>query len=246
MTEEVRELVYDRFRRTTARRMTESVTTKPQVTLHRHADVTRLEATLAAAKARHRDTDLGFSAALLAAVARGLRSSRINGTVADRTIKLHQSVNLGIAVDVEGALVVPVVHAADHLSVAGLAARTRELAEVARSGGLRPEHVEGATFTVSSLGPLGIELFSPIVNPPQLAILGVGAVRNELALVDGQVVDTRKIGLSLSFDHAATDGADAARALDEICRSVEQPDGLGWVDDELHASTVGPVDRVHA
>ncbi|RHW28386.1 hypothetical protein D0Z08_05315 [Nocardioides immobilis] len=246
MTEAVRELVYDRFRRTTARRMTESVITKPQVTLHRRADVTRLESSLAGAKARHHDADLGFSAALLAAIARGLRSSRVNGTVADRTIRLHQSVNLGVAVDVAGALLVPVVHAADHLSVAGLAARTRELAEVARSGSLRPEHVEGATFTVSSLGPLGIELFSPIVNPPQLAILGVGAVRKEFVVVDGQVAETRNIGLSLSFDHAATDGADAARALGEICRSVEQPDGLLWVDEALDGSPGGPVDRAHA
>lgn len=245
MAKDVLELPFDRFRRTTARRMTESITTKPQVTLHRHVHVGPLEAALAAARSLYPQADLGFSAALTAAITRGLRSSRVNGTVTDRTVRLHRSVNLGIAVDVEGTLVVPVAHQADALSVEGLAARIRELADVARHRGLRPEHVEGATFTVSNLGPLGIELFSPIVNPPQLAILGVGAVRVELTLEDGQAVGARRIGLSLSFDHAATDGADAARSLAEICRSVEEPDGLAWVDEELPDSTAVANDCVH-
>ncbi|MDQ6523927.1 2-oxo acid dehydrogenase subunit E2 [Nocardioides sp. LHD-245] len=217
---------YDRFRRTTAKRLTESVITKPQVTLHRRAELTALESALGPARSADPDSGVGLTAALLAAVARAVRASRINGTVTDRTIDLHTGVHLGVAVDVAGALVVPVIRDADRLSVAGIGSELRRLSELARAGRLRMEDIADATFTVSSLGALGVEFFSPIVNPPQLAILGVGAVRSELALVDDQVVAVRRIGLSLSFDHAATDGADAARVLDRICRGVEAADDL--------------------
>lgn len=246
MTESpVRQVPYDRFRRTTAKRMTESVVTKPQVTLHRSVDLTALEAGLSAAKDEHPEARLGFTGALLAAVARGLTGSRINGTVADRTIELHQAVGLGVAVEVDGALVVPVILAADTRSVADVGDDLKRLADVARGGGLRMEHVEGATFTVSSLGTLGVEYFSPIVNPPQLAILGVGSVRHELELVDGQVVGVRRLGLSLSFDHAATDGADAARALDAIRDAIENPT-VAWVDAELDEPVTDRQNHVQA
>lgn len=246
MTERlVRQLPYDRFRRTVAKRMTESVTTKPQVTLHRSVDLENLETGLAAARKRHPDAGLGFTGALLASISRGLAGSRVNGTVAERTINLHDTVSLGVAVEVDGALVVPVIRAADSRSVADIGTELKRLAEVARSSGLRPQDVADATFTVSSLGPLGVEFFSPIVNPPQLAILGIGSVRKEIALVDDQVVTVRRMWLSLSFDHAATDGADAARALDTVCEAVESP-VLAWVDPDFAESASGQSNRVQA
>lgn len=231
MTESgLRELRYDRFRRVTAKRMTLSITTKPQLTLHRRADVSSLERDLADARDRLPESSLSFTAALLAVIARGVAGTRVNGTVSEQVISLHQNVNLGVAVDVDGALMVPVIKNADQRSVEEIGAELKRLAETARAGRLRPEEVDGATFTVSSLGPMGVELFTPIINPPQLAILGVGAIRDEVAWVDDAAVPVRKIGLSLSFDHAATDGADAARALDQLCGVVEKPTNLAWVD----------------
>ncbi|WP_162529761.1 2-oxo acid dehydrogenase subunit E2 [Nocardioides caldifontis] len=226
---EVQEIPYDRFRRTTAKRMAHSITTKPQLTLHRHAELTALEAALRQAKAAQPDVPVGFTAALLVSIARSLTGSRLNGTVDEQVISLHRDVHLGVAVDVDGALLVPVLRNANKISVAQLEAELKRLAHKARTTGLRPDDVAGATFTVSSLGPLGVELFTPIINPPQLAILGLGAVRDELTLVDGEPVAVRRLGLSLTFDHAATDGAEAARVLGRVCESIESPGALDRV-----------------
>lgn len=238
----VRQVDYDRFRRVTARLMTASVTTKPQVTLHRHAEVTALEAALEVAQSAGQgsaDARVGFTAALLATVARGVAASRVNGTVTDQVISLHDGVDLGVAVDVSGSLVVPVVRRADQRSVADLAGELRRLVDAAGSGTLRPDEVQGATFTVTNLGALGVELFTPIINPPQLAILGVGAIDTTLRLSEGGVVAVRRLGLSLSFDHGATDGADAARALDALVRAIESP-AVPWTDGDLDASPSTP------
>lgn len=225
----VTELAYDRFRRATAKAMVHSVTTKPQVTLHRQVDVGPLERSVTANRAGAAvPGGAGFTPALLATIARGVRGSRINGTVADQTIALYASVNLGVAVDVDGALVVPVLRDADTRSVQDLGVELRRMADVARSGKLRPEDVSGATFTVTSLGQLGVDCFTPIVNPPQMGILGVGAAKDGVRFVDGVLAATRTLVLSLSFDHAAIDGADAARVLADICRSIESPEGLPW------------------
>jgi pyruvate dehydrogenase E2 component (dihydrolipoamide acetyltransferase) len=230
----LRHVPYDRFRRVTSRRMTASVTTKPQVTLHRYANVTALERALAEARTSQAGSSLGFTAALLAALARGLGGSRLNGTVTDQVIVLHEGVHLGVAVDVEGSLVVPVVRDAHLRSVVDIGAELTRLAGAARSATLRPEEVDGATFTVTSLGALGVELFTPIINPPQLAILGVGSVNEYVSSSDGVIATARRIGLSLSFDHGATDGADAARALDTLCQRIENPD-IPWIDADLVA-----------
>lgn len=239
----VREVPYDRFRRVTSRLMTASVTTKPQVTLHRHAELTALEAALDTARSgpgAGPGAEVGFTAALLAAVARGVAASRINGTVTEQVIALHDGVDLGVAVDVSGSLVVPVIRNAHQRSVADIDHELKRLVAAAGSGALRPDEVDGATFTVTSLGALGVELFTPIINPPQLAILGVGAIGAQLRLSEGDVVAVRRVGLSLSFDHGATDGADAARALDVLVGAIELPD-LPWTDTDLSAATSAPV-----
>lgn len=233
----VREIPYDRFRRTTAKRMAHSITTKPQLTLHRHAQLTELETSLREAKDGRPDAARGFTSALLSSIARGVARSRLNGVVDEQVVTLHDDVHLGVAVDVDGALLVPVLRNASSASVVELDADLKRLADKARTTGLRPDDVTGATFTVSSLGSMGVELFTPIINPPQLAILGVGAIREDLAFVDGVLATVRRIGLSLSFDHAATDGADAARVLASICESIESPASLVWAPVETDASS---------
>lgn len=230
----VTEVRYNRFRKTTERRLVQSVTTKPQVTLHSTATVTALEREVASQRSRSGASGIGFTPALLAAIVRGVSSSRLNGTVTDQVISLHAGVNLGVAVEVNGSLVVPVIRDADRLSVARTGSELKRLADRARSGGLRREDVDGATFTVTNLGPMGVEFFTPIVNPPELAILGVGAIQERLAMVDGAIARIRTIGLSLSFDHAATDGADAARVLAAVARAVESVEDVNWIDTDGH------------
>jgi pyruvate dehydrogenase E2 component (dihydrolipoamide acetyltransferase) len=236
------QLRFDRFRRVTERRMTASVTEKPQVTLHRHASLGTLDAALAEAVARTGATDITMTALLLKLVASTMAEhGRVNGWVKDKVITMPGEVHLGIAVDVGGSLVVPTVRHADRLSVAGIGREVRRLAAAARESRLRPEDVDGATFTVTSLGSLGVELFTPIINPPQLAILGVGAVTEHVVLRQGVPATERRLGLSLTFDHAATDGADAARVLGHLVSRVEDPWDVRWSDAKSDAES--DVDR---
>lgn len=136
---------------------------------------------------------------------------------------LPEGIHVGIAVDTEAGLVVPVVRDAQALSLRQLAAQTRELLERARSRRLTPEQMQGGTFTITNLGMYGIDAFTPIINPPQCAVLGVGRIVREPAVVEGQIVVRDRLVLSLTFDHRIVDGAPAARFLDALRQCVEQP-----------------------
>lgn len=218
----------DRLRRVTARRMRVSVGDKPHVTLHRHAGLDALIALRQAARERLPEelrSDLTLTAVLVGVLARALKANnRLNGRVEEGEIRLYADVNIGVAVEVDGGLVVPVIrNAADH-DFASIGAELKRLAHAARSGRLRPEEASEGTFTVSNLGAYGVEFFTPIINPPELAILGVGASVESVEIRDGELVTVRRLGLSLSFDHAASDGSDAARVLADLVEAVERPD----------------------
>lgn len=217
----------DRLRRVTGKRMRASVEEKPHVTLHRYARVEALVARQAGERARAGEADrqaISLTAVLVAVVARALAANRrLNGRTEDGEIRLYEDVNVGVAVEVPGGLVVPVIRAADRCDAAAVGTELHRLAELARGGKLRPEDMSDATFTVSNLGSYGIELFTPIISPPQLAILGVGASRAGVEIVDGAVVPTVSMGLSLSFDHAASDGSDAAKVMANIVRAIQDP-----------------------
>lgn len=216
-----------RLRRVTARRMQASVAEKPHVTLHRRARVDALMTARQLEQARMPVRDqaqLTVTALLVAAVARALaHEGRLNGRVEDGEIRLYHQVNVGVAVEVDGGLMVPVVRDAAARDLPGLAAELHRLVQTARSGTMRPEDISDATFTVSNLGSYGVELFTPIINPPQLAILGVGSVLDHPVLDGGRLVTHRRVGLSLSFDHAANDGAEAARTLANLVHEIENP-----------------------
>jgi pyruvate/2-oxoglutarate dehydrogenase complex dihydrolipoamide acyltransferase (E2) component len=167
-------------------------------------------------------TDLVMRAAVLA-----LKDHpRLNATLEEHQLRAHERVHLGLAVDAEEGLIVPVVRDADSLTLRELAAHSRELASRARANRLTLEDVRGGTFTVTSLGQLGVDFFTPIVNPPEVAILGIGRVFARLALRDGQVEERWAMTLSLSFDHRAVDGAPAARFLLDVKRLLELPAAL--------------------
>jgi pyruvate dehydrogenase E2 component (dihydrolipoamide acetyltransferase) len=147
-----------------------------------------------------------------------------NGSYRDGQFELHEHVNIGVAVAADGALVVPTVPDADAKSVGQIARDTRRLAERVRAGNITPTELSGATFTVSNLGMYGMTAITPVINPPQAAILGVGATRPTLARDEaGEIVDRALLTLTLSCDHRILYGADAARFLAEIRGLLEAP-----------------------
>jgi pyruvate dehydrogenase E2 component (dihydrolipoamide acetyltransferase) len=151
---------------------------------------------------------------------------RANGSYADGGFELHGRINIGVAVAGEDALVVPVVLDADTKSLGGIARETRRLAARVRSGEISPPELSGGTFTVSNLGMFGMTAITPVINPPQAAILGVGALRETLARADGEIVDRTLMTLTLSCDHRILYGADAARLLADVRTLLETPLGL--------------------
>ena len=146
-----------------------------------------------------------------------------NGSYGDERFELHERVNVGVAVATDGALVVPTVFDADTKSPRQIAAETRRLAERVRSNEITPPELSGATFTVSNLGMFGMTAITPVINPPQAAILGVGAVRDTLAREGERIIDRAALTLTLSCDHRILYGADAARFLSAIRAVLEQP-----------------------
>jgi pyruvate dehydrogenase E2 component (dihydrolipoamide acetyltransferase) len=150
-----------------------------------------------------------------------------NGSYKDGRFELHDRVNVGVAVAAEGALVVPTVFDADTKALSTIAAETRALAQRVRTEAITPPELSGATFTVSNLGMFGMTAITPVINPPQAAILGVGAARATLAReggrADGAIVDRSLLTLTLSCDHRILYGADAARFLAEIKALLEAP-----------------------
>ena len=136
---------------------------------------------------------------------------------------LHDQVNVGMAVAADDALVVPTVFDAVGKSLGQIARETRALAARVRSGEISPAELEGGTFTVSNLGMFGMTAITPVINPPQAAILGVGALRETLARVDGEIIDRTLLTLTLSCDHRILYGADASRFLARIRELLESP-----------------------
>lgn len=134
---------------------------------------------------------------------------------------LYNSVNLGFACDTDKGLVVPVIKNAETLSLKALSAAAKSLAKSAQSGSISPADMQGGTFTVSNLGSLGIESFTPVINPPQTGILGVNTLETRVRLENGQPVYYSAMALSLTFDHRAVDGAPAARFLAALKTNLE-------------------------
>ncbi|WP_179401133.1 2-oxo acid dehydrogenase subunit E2 [Burkholderia guangdongensis] len=197
----------------------------PRVAMAVDVDMTRtlahLETLRAQSTAEDRPTVTAF---VLHAAAAALRAHpRMNALMREGGIELAPRVNVGLAVSIDGGLAVPVIHDADTLSVRQLSAHTRVLATAARGGTLPQKAFQGGTFTVTNLGMTGIDWFSPILNPPQVGILGVSRVAQRPVVRAGQIVPASMTTLTLVFDHRAIDGHPAALFLDEIRRLLEEP-----------------------
>ena len=219
---------FDGIRRAIASRLTESATTVPTFTVTASADVGGLLGLRAELNAAAGDgTRISVNDLLVRAVALALRQHpgvNASYSAADGgATLLHRRVNVGIAVASPAGLVVPVVPDADRASVSTISAVARRLVEKAADRTLSAAELADGTFTVSNLGMHGVEHFTAIINPPQGAILAVGAARDELALVDGEIVNRTRMRLTITADHRIIDGALAAQFLATLVSLLEHP-----------------------
>jgi pyruvate dehydrogenase E2 component (dihydrolipoamide acetyltransferase) len=214
-----------RLQQLVARRMAEAKATIPHFQVQTDTAMDAAIALRAELKASANGAPVpSFNDFIVRACAIALREHpRANASYTDGGFNLFPRVNIGVAVAAEDALVVPVVMDADSKSLGTIARETRRLAERVRSGEISPPELSGGTFTVSNLGMYGMTAITPVVNPPQTAILGVGALRETLVRVDGEIVDRTSMTLTLSCDHRILYGADAARLLADIRTLLETP-----------------------
>ena len=214
-----------RLQQTVARRMAESKATAPEFVIAAEADMEAAVAFRAELKAAAGDAVVpSFNDLIVKAAALALREfPRANGAYRDGRFELYSRVNVGVAVAAQDALVVPTVFDADRKSLGTIAAEVRAVAERVREGSVTPPELSGGTFTVSNLGMYGMKRIVPVINPPQAAILGVGALEPRAVAGDGRAVIRHRVDLTLVCDHRILYGADAAQFLRRIVELLEQP-----------------------
>jgi pyruvate dehydrogenase E2 component (dihydrolipoamide acetyltransferase) len=225
---EVEERPLDTIRQIIGRRMTASWQNVPHVTHHEEVDVTELE------QLRHQhnesmrsgDQKLSSLSFIIQACVSGLiEFSDMNASLdtSGKTLHMKRYYNIGMAVDTPVGLIVPVLKGADKLGVAGIAKAGAELAEKARSGKLGFADAEGGTFTVTSLGKIGGTAFTPIINAPEVAIMGVSRAKQKPVEYNGKIALRLMLPLSLSYDHRVIDGAKAARVMGFVRDHLQNP-----------------------
>ena len=213
------------IRATVAERLTQSLRDMAQVTISREVAVSGLvcrRAELVAGFEAATGVRLTYTDLLIEAVAALLpEHPLLNATLTERGIEVSKAVHMGVAVALEDGLIVPVIHDAGARSLGDIVRARAELAEKAKAGTLGLDEVEGGTFTITNLGSFGADAFTPIVNPPQCAILGTGRITEKPVVVEGEVVVRPMMWLSVTFDHRIVDGAAAARFLEALERRLE-------------------------
>jgi pyruvate dehydrogenase E2 component (dihydrolipoamide acetyltransferase) len=216
------------IRRTIAERMKHSFQTTPHISVSLRVDMSMLEAERARLNEEMEDEErshISVTSILVKVAAEVLKSHPwLNSTLQGDEILLLSEINIGVAVALDGGLIAPVVHQADGKTVAEIAAEVDDLATRARTSQLTPSDVARGTFTISNLGPFGVEQFTAIINPPNAAILAVGAICPE-AVVDesGEIVVRPLAWMTLTADHRIVDGAVAANFLNDLKRALENP-----------------------
>jgi pyruvate dehydrogenase E2 component (dihydrolipoamide acetyltransferase) len=211
------------LRRTIAARMVAGVTQAAPVTLTTRADASNLVNLRDQFKTAG-ETAPGYTDLILKLAAAALRQHpMLRAQWREDGLYVPDRVDIALAVDTEAGLLAPVVRGVDRLGLREIVERTRELITLCRSGRITAELMRDATFTVSNLGGLGIDAFTPILHLPQCAVLGVGRIVREPAVVEDKIVPRDRITLSLTFDHRVVDGAPAARFLETLRGFVEQP-----------------------
>jgi pyruvate dehydrogenase E2 component (dihydrolipoamide acetyltransferase) len=205
-----------------ARRMRESLASTAQYTLHSWAEAGGLMRVRARVKQSPRLPDININDLVTFCVIEALiEVPEVNAEFVDGQVRLHPEVNIGFACDTPRGLLVPVVRLADELPIDELAVRMKELAAKAVAGSISADDLSGATFTISNLGAYGVESFTPLLNPPQVAILGLGAIGLKPVRKSGTIEFVDSIALSLTCDHQVIDGAPGARFLKVVRERIE-------------------------
>lgn len=225
---------HSNIRKVIARSMHASLSNMAQLTLNTSfdaSDMIALRARLKKAGEKGLTAEQGFALAekvptindlILFAVSRVLsRHPACNAHYDDEKMTFFKRVHLGVAVDTPRGLMVPTVFAADQKDLPTIARETKAAAAACQSGTISPDALKGGTFTVTNLGALGVETFTPVINPPQTCILGVNTIVTKVREVNGEIKTYPSIQLSLTFDHRAIDGAPAARFLQDLCKTLE-------------------------
>lgn len=220
-------LPYTGMRRAIGTNMLQSWTTIPMVTHQVSVDVSALTELRAMLNKNvtEKSARISVNDLLLKLTAVALEKMPIiNAAFTEEGIVLHKRVHLGMATALENGLIVPVLHNAHRKSLLELSSEAKNLASKARSGSLSPDDLQGATFTISNLGGYGsVDFFTPIINPPQVGILGVGRIVEAVVPVDGEVKIRPQLGLSFTYDHRVVDGAVAAEFIRILMGLLENP-----------------------
>ena len=212
------------MRRTIATRMLQSLQTMAQVTVTTEVNVAEAMVLRQGLSRHQADGSISPLQLVIKATARALKEHpRLNSLQMEDHAQIVDQINIGVAVALDEGLITPVIRDADTKTLSELAQEGRELAAKTREGRARPEDVTGGTFTITNLGAFEIDAFTPIVNPPQVAILGVGRVVEKPVIQDGQVAKGSLMYLSLTFDHRIVDGAPAAEFLQTVKKHLEDP-----------------------
>jgi len=217
---------YEGMRKAIGENMAASWTTHAKVTEHVSVDMSGILALRKTINEGAKDKDkISVTALLTKAVARAIEINPIVNTILDGDeIKTLKDINIGMAVAVPDGLIVPVIRNANGKKLAEVNVEIGDLAKRGRKNKLEPDEMSGATFTITNLGGYGsVDWFTPIINPPELAILGVGRTIDKPVVVKGEVVVRPMMGLSLSFDHRIIDGAPAAEWLAVLIQLIENP-----------------------
>jgi pyruvate dehydrogenase E2 component (dihydrolipoamide acetyltransferase) len=210
--------------------MLASLQTTAQLTMNAYADARALRALRARLKASQQSLALNavtINDLVMFAVARTLPGfPAVNTHLRDDALHQFSSVHLGFAVDTPKGLIVPVIHNAHLLSLRDLSSEAARLARAAQEGSIKPDELEGGTFTVSNLGGFGVDTFTPVLNPPQVGILGVGGIALRAVEAGDDIAHIPHIALSLTIDHRAVDGAPGARFLQALASALANIDVL--------------------
>ncbi|QBI56650.1 dihydrolipoamide acetyltransferase family protein [Streptomonospora litoralis] len=220
------ELSVSNVRKVIARRLVQSKQEAPHFYLRRTIDAEGLKDFRSQINAQLEETGnkVSFNDLIVKACATTLRTHpEVNRSWVNEKLLQHNRINVGVAVAVEAGLIVPVLHDTDRMPLSEIGERSRELAGRARDGKLKPQEMSGGTFSVSNLGMYGMDSFSAVINPPEAAILAVGAMKQQPVVRDGEVVARNTMSLELSVDHRAVDGAVGAAFLKDLAEVLENP-----------------------
>ncbi|HXD25931.1 MAG TPA: dihydrolipoamide acetyltransferase family protein [Propionibacteriaceae bacterium] len=214
-----------RIRKTIARRMSESFQQAPHIYISMSIEMTKA---LALREQINQQVDapqqVSINDLIIKATALALRKfPMLNAAYAGDQVRVFKRIDINNAIALEAGLISPFIPDADHKPLGEIAAKMKDLVKRAREGGLTPEEFQGGTFTISNLGMYGVDSFQAVINPPQAAILAVGAVKKEPVFRDGQFKPVDNMLVTAAADHRVTDGAEVARFLVEVKRLLETP-----------------------